>query len=258
MLRVEGRRRSRAASMHLRGKDRGKISRVISLADCKSALSDCSTRRAIKREEKGGLGGKGGQEGRTYSQRTQLEAQHARGRGDPLRPRCFGSASARATARERQSQNGMRMVRARAGQGWRRGRSGRVSRLHDGNGRSCERSRCEARRRSGSGAGERMAGAVRERRVCEQQASRGYWACSSRRPLVAWCGGASARGSGRCMKNLDSRTQKPEREGGSLIAALTELIWARSKRAPSALLSRGLADLFHQPPTAKGQGQQHS
>ena len=48
MLRVEGRRRSRAASMHLRGKDRGKISRVISLADCKSALSDCSTRRAIK------------------------------------------------------------------------------------------------------------------------------------------------------------------------------------------------------------------
>ena len=155
MLRVEGRRRSRAASMHLRGKDRGKISRVISLADCKSALSDCSTRRAIKREEKGGLGGKGGQEGRTYSQRTQLEAQHARGRGDPLRPRCFGSASARATARERQSQNGMRMVRARAGQGWGRGRSGRVSRLHDGNGRSCERSRCEARRRSGSGAGER-------------------------------------------------------------------------------------------------------
>ena len=164
MLRVEGRRRSRAASMHLRGKGRGKISRVISLADCKSALSDCSTRPGHQEcslcsrassEEKGGLGGKGGQEGRTYSQRTQLEAQHARGRGDPLRPRCFGSASARATARERQSQNGMRMVRARAGQGWRRGRSGRVSRLHDGNGRSCERSRCEAcvvwRERCGSG-----------------------------------------------------------------------------------------------------------
>ena len=68
MLRVEGRRRSRAASMHLRGKDRGKISRVISLADCKSALSDCSTRRAIKsalsarerlRKRKGGSGGRG-------------------------------------------------------------------------------------------------------------------------------------------------------------------------------------------------------
>ena len=68
MLRVEGRRRSRAASMHLRGKDRGKISRVISLADCKSALSDCSTRPGHREcslcsraswEEKGGLGGKG-------------------------------------------------------------------------------------------------------------------------------------------------------------------------------------------------------
>ena len=207
MLPVEGRRRSRAASMHLREKDRGKISRVISLADCKSALSDCSTRRASRvlcsrasSEEKGGLGGKGGQEGRTYSQRTQLEAQHARGRGDPLRPRCFGSASARATARERQSQNGMRMVRARAGQGWRRGRSGRVSRLHDGNGRSSERNRCEARRSRGSGS-RRACIVWRER--CgsggfrEQQASRGYWACSSRRPLVAWCGGARARGSGK-------------------------------------------------------------
>ena len=29
-------------------------------------------------------GGRGGQEGRTYSQRTQLEAQHARSRGAPL------------------------------------------------------------------------------------------------------------------------------------------------------------------------------
>ena len=237
MLRVEGRRRSRAASMHLRGKDRGKISRVISLADCKSALSDCSTRRAIKREEKGGLGGKGGQEGRTYSQRTQLEAQHARGRGDPLRPRCFGSASARATARERQSQNGMRMVRARAGQGWRRGRSGRVSRLHDGNGRSCERSRCEARRRSAGGQrARRMAGAVRERRVSRAAGVAGVLGVQ----LAAPIGGVVRRGEReRERKNLDSRTQKPEREGGSLIAALTDTdLGSIKKSAFGTTLSR--------------------
>ena len=212
MLRVEGRRCSRAASMHLRGKGRGKISRVISLADCKSALSDCSTRRAIKREEKGGLGGKGGQEGRTYSQRTQLEAQHARGRGDPLRPRCFGSASARATARERQSQNGMRMVRARAGQGWGRGRSGRVSRLHDGNGRSSERNRCEARRSRGSGS----------RRACivwRERCGSGGFASSRRRGGTGraargahWWRGAAGRAREGAekpgltnTKNLDSR-----------------------------------------------------
>ena len=68
MLRVEGRRRSRAASMHLRGKGRGKISRAISLTDGKSALSDCSTRPGHQEcslcsrassEEKGGSGGRG-------------------------------------------------------------------------------------------------------------------------------------------------------------------------------------------------------
>ena len=84
------------------------------------AIESALSARERLGKRKGGSGGRGGQEGRTYSQRAQLEAQHARGRGDPLRPRCFGSASARATARERQSQNGCAwcgLVRGKGGEG---------------------------------------------------------------------------------------------------------------------------------------------
>ena len=217
MLRVEGRRRSRAASMHLREKDRGKISRVISLADCKSALSDCSTRRAIKREEKGGLGGKGVK---------RAAPTHS---GRSLRPSTQEAAAipfAHVVLDLRARGRRLASVRAKMGCAWCglvRGKGG------EGAAVGASRGSTMATAAAASGAGARLGGAARgasERVVwrerCgsggfrEQQASRGYWACSSRRPLVAWCGGASARGSGRCMKNLDSRTQKPE---GSLSAA---------------------------------------
>ena len=44
---------------------------------------------------------RGAQEGRAYSQRSQLEVQLARCRGGSPRSRCFGSAGAQATAGER-------------------------------------------------------------------------------------------------------------------------------------------------------------
>ena len=212
MLRVEGRRRSRAASMHLRGKDRGKISRVISLADCKSALSDCSTRRAIKSalsarerlgKRKGGSGGRGVK---------RAAPTHS---GRSLRPSTQEAAAipfAHVVLDLRARGRRLASVRAKMGCAWCglvRGKGG------EGAAVGASRGSTMATAAAASGAGARLGGAARgasERVVwrerCgsggfrEQQASRGYWACSSRRPLVAWCGGASARGSGRCMKNL--------------------------------------------------------
>ena len=84
---------------------------------------------------------------------------------------CFGSASAQATAGQ-QHEMGCAWW-ARAGQGWRMGSSGRVSRLVDGGGLTCER--------EGAGA-HRMAGALRIWRVPRTAGVTGIQACSSRRP----------------------------------------------------------------------------
>ena len=65
-----------------------------------------------------------------------------------------------------------------------------------------------------------MAGAVRERRVSRAAGVARVLGVQ----LAAPIGGVVRRGEReRERKNLDSRTQKPEREGGSLIAAPTEL-----------------------------------
>ena len=62
-----------------------------------------------------------------------------------------------------------------------------------------------------------MAGAVRERRVSRAAGVAGVLGVQ----LAAPIGGVVRRGEReRERKNLDSRTRKPEREGGSLIAAL--------------------------------------
>ena len=220
MLRVEGRRRSRAASMHLRGKDRGKISRVISLADCKSALSDCSTRRAIKsalsarerlRKRKGGSGGRGVK---------RAAPTHS---GRSLRPSTQEAAAipfAHVVLDLRARGRRLASVRAKMGCAWCglvRGKGG------EGAAVGASRGSTMATAAAASGAGARLGGAAARgaservvwRERCgsggfrEQQASRGYWACSSRRPLVAWCGGASARGSGKTWthehENLSAR-----------------------------------------------------
>ena len=68
----------------------------------------------------------------------------------------------------------------------------------------------------------RMAGAVRERRVSRAAGVAGVLGVQ----LAAPIGGVVRRGERererKMHENLDSRTQKPEREGGSLIAALTD------------------------------------
>jgi len=116
--------------------------------------------------------GRGAQEGRTYSQRTQLEAQHARSRGAPLAHVVLDLRGAQATAGEHEM--GCAWW-ARAGQGWRMGSSGRVSRsmaaASPANGRE---QGCEA---EGVG-GRRARGRIAWRERCgsggfrEQQASR--------------------------------------------------------------------------------------
>ena len=124
--------------------------------------------------EEGGLkrAGRGAQEGCTYSQRTQLEAQHARRRGAPLAHVVLDLRGAQATAGEHEM--GCAWW-ARAGQGWRMGSSGRVSRsmaaASPANGRE---QGCEA---EGVG-GRRARGRIAWRERCgsggfrEQQASR--------------------------------------------------------------------------------------
>ena len=174
MLRVEGRRRSRAASMHLRGKDRGKISRVISLADCKSALSDCGTRRAIKsalsarerlRKRKGGSGGRGVK---------RAAPTHS---GRSLRPSTQEAAAipfAHVVLDLRARGRRLASVRAKMGCAWCglvRGKGGEGAAVGASRGSTMATAAAASEtgaRLGGAGgrAGERrMAGAVRERRV---------------------------------------------------------------------------------------------
>ena len=100
-----------------------------------------------------------------------------------------------------------------------------------------------------------MAGAVRERRVSRAAGVAGVLGVQ----LAAPIGGVVRRGEReRERKNLDSRTQKPEREGGSLIAAPTELSQLdQIERLRHYSLEVSLIFSIN-PPTAKGQGQQHS
>ena len=205
MLRVEGRRRSRAASMHLRGKDRGKISRVISLADCKSALSDnCSTRRAIKREEKGGLGGEGVKRaapthsGRSLRPSTQEAAAipfahvvlDLRARGRRL-----------ASVRAKMGCAWCGLVRGKGGEGAAVGAS-RGSTMATAAAASGAGARLGGAGGRGAGGVHRMAGAVRERRVSRAAGVAGVLGVQ----LAAPIGGVVRRGERererKMLKNL--------------------------------------------------------
>jgi len=100
------------------------------------------------------------------------------------------------TAVERQ-QHKMGCVRANAGQGWRMDSSGRLSRLLNGSGGTCEREGAGgARPRGAVGRREsahRTAGVVRAGRVPRVAGVAGIKACSLRRPSGVQSGGASAR-----------------------------------------------------------------
>ena len=91
----------------------------------------------------------------------------------------------------------MGCVRANAGQGWRMDSSGRLSRLLNGSGGTCEREGAGgARPRGAVGRREsahRTAGVVRAGRVPRVAGVAGIKACSLRRPSGVQSGGASAR-----------------------------------------------------------------
>ena len=125
----------------------------------------------------------------------------------------------------------MRLVQASAGQGWRMDSSGRVSRLLNGSGGTCEREGAGGARPRGA-VGRRARGRIARRERCgrvgfrEQYASRGSrrvaWASSEAR-----CGWASARGSGRGGKTeqrLEAPTSKDWITGSAPPAAALQAV----------------------------------
>ena len=158
-------------------------------------------------------------------------------------------ASERAASLSRRKRVGA-IGRVRSVEGWGTSGSGRVSRLPDGSSLTCERevagivrprfgeaARAPNRSASHGGSGEGAAGCVSRRR-------RAARACSSPRPYVRRRGGASASGTGKARVGPADLWRSTQRSQPNALP--------RSKRAPSALLSRGLADLINQP---NGQGQ---
>ena len=117
---------------------------------------------------------KGAQEGRAYSQRSQLEVSSQDAAAAPL---AHVVLDLRARRRRRASVSSIKWdahVRADAGQGWRMDSSGRVSRLLNGSGGTCEREGAggarprgtaarAAHRPSHGGSGAGGAGSVRRR-----------------------------------------------------------------------------------------------